>query len=188
MKVLFVDVIVDEETNHILHISYIFYNFGQYKTLLTQSFDINLYHRAHEIFNGNHNYVVQNNQLNRILAILFYYIRLADVIVALNYEFLLKVLQEEAIRTNISMDINTTSYCISSVYKKIFRMPDDRLDDTDQLLYIIYQELFAISYMYCSQSTLLNCILMLRIYYKFTDGNDIEKIDLNVKHMRIHNS
>ena len=188
MKTLFIDVILSEENNHILHISYLFYDFGQYKTLLSQSFDVNLYHRAHELFNGNQNYVIQNNQMSRILAILFYYIRLADLIVALDYEFLLKVLKDEAIITNTSMDINTKSYCISSIYKKIFRMPDDRPDDKDQLLYIIYQELFAISYMYCSQSTLLNCILMLRIYYKFTDGNDIEKKDFNIKHMRIQNS
>ncbi len=188
MKVLFVDVILHEETNDILRISYIFYNFSQYKILLTQSFDVNLYHRARKLFNGNQNHIVKNNQMNRILVILLYYINLADIIVALNYESLLNILHHEAELNHVNMEINTQHYCISSVYKKIFRMPYDKINDKDQLLYIIYQELFVISYMYCSRSTLLNCILMLRIYYKFTDGKDIDKIDLNVKYMRIHNS
>lgn len=183
---------------YILHISYIFYDLSSLKKLIIQTYDIDLYHKAHKIYFNNTNeekYVLTNNKIRRIIVIINYYINIADIIICYDYAFLKKVLLQEASRNNIKCELtskNKNQYCILEVYNKIFYktiLLGETINKQNDKLYIIYQELFKLSYLYRNNTnTLLNCLLILRIYYKFVMGKDLEKYDLSIKSLRIYNS
>lgn len=183
---------------YIMHISYIMYDLNQLKILFTQSCDIDLYHRAHKVFyNYNldkENYLIKNNKITKIITIMNYYIRMSDIIIAYDYDFIKKILIQEANRNNIQCELETNKidiYCILEKYNKIFYknvLSGQTTNKQNEIIYTIYQELFTISYLFKVTHTLLNCILILRIYYKFIYGKDIEHRHFEMKRLRIYNS
>lgn len=183
---------------YIMHISYILYDFNNYKILITQTCDIDLYHRAHNVFydnsTNNEKYVIKNNKITKIITIINYYIRMSDIIIGYDYNFIKKVLVQEAQRNNIQCELELNkidTYCILQINNKIF-YKNDPFNNTsskqNELLYIIYLKLFSLSYLYSITHTLLNCLLIIRIYYKFISGKDLEKYDYHIKRLRIYNS
>ena len=184
---------------YLLHISYILYDFTKCKILLTQTYDIELYHNAHKYFYNNSNdnsnnnsYLIENNIIRKIIPIINYYIRLSNIIIAYDYEHVKDILVQEAHRNNIQCDLELNekkTYCILTTYYKInFSLQSIEENENYQLLYNIYECLFNINYSYCSTRTLLNCILIIRIYYKFIVGDDIEKYDFQLLRLRLLNS
>ena len=74
----------------ILH-TYIIYDFDNLKILLTQCYDIDLYHRAQRILNKRDgNVIISNNKIRHIIAIINYYLKLCDVFISYDIELLKK--------------------------------------------------------------------------------------------------
>lgn len=196
MKGLIIDLDVALSVNnscYIINISYIFYDFSKCKLLLLQTHDINLYHEAHRVFYNNGNteekYLIKNNKITKIITIINYYIRLSDIVIVHDLNFVKRVLTKEAERNNIKLELfNKETYCILEIHNKIFQSYDNIYNTRLEMLYKIYIKLFSLSYLYNNTSTILNCILIIRIYYKFKSGKDIEKFDNNIKRLRIYNS
>ena len=197
---------------YITHISYIIYDFDNLKILLTQCYDIDLYHRAQRILNKRDgNVIISNNKIRHIIAIINYYLKLCDVFISYDIELVKKILNEESNRNSITCEIETSQismYCVLEIYKKIFNNHFLDLKNntsyngylnegnyysiynnkTHTKLYVIYLELFKLSYLYNITHCFLNCLLIMRIYYKFVTSHDIEYFDMNIKRLRIMNS
>ena len=198
MKAIIINIetLLLKDNYYISHISYLVYDFTNLKLLIIHNHDIEIYHKAHKLYNNNNNtsnqnYILSNNKIKRIIAIINYYIKLVDIIIAYDYNFLKKVFIEECNRNKIFCEIESYNhYCVLEVYNKIFYKFDLSKNTKIQnnKLYIIYQELFQLSYLFNITHTLLNCLLIIRIYYKFVIGNDLEIYDYNIKRLRIYNS
>ena len=186
MKGLIIDLEVALSVNnscYIINISYIFYDFSKCKLLLLQTHDTNLYHEAHRVFYNNGNteekYLIKNNKITKIITIINYYIRMSDIVIVHDLNFVKRVLSKEAERNNIKFELfNKETYCILEIHNKIFQSYDNIYNTRLEMLYKIYN----------NTSTILNCILIIRIFYKFKSGKDIENFDNNIKRLRIYNS
>ena len=212
---------------YIKQIGYLLYDFETCKVLIIQSFDINLYYKAHEIFHNNienkyqnnryennryennryennryennryennryknNEELMINNKLKRVISIINYYILMSNIIISNDYELTRQILINESNKNNIICEINNKNidkYCLLKIYNKIFYKNIEN-DKDGEIMYEMYERLFKLNYLFKRMHTLLNCLLIIRIYYKYVTSKDIEKYDYSIKRLRICNS
>ena len=188
---------------YIKQIGYLLYDFETCKVLIIQSFDINLYYKAHEIFHNNiennryennryenNEELMINNKLKRVISIINYYILMSNIIISNDYELIRQILINESNKNNVICEINNKNidkYCLLKIYNKIFYQNIEN-DKDGEIMYEMYERLFKLNYLFKRMHTLLNCLLIIRIYYKYVTSKDIEKYDFSIKRLRICNS
>ena len=199
MNILIINIDTELSINneyYLTHISYLIYNLTSLKLVLIKTHDINLYHNAHKVlFNKRvhlDNYKIGKSKIINIIAILKYYLEYTELIICYDYNYIKKVINQECIRNKIEpiLTDDISSYCLMNASNKIFKwniVSEEVISEQSENIYLIYEKLFITSYRFKSNKTLFNCILILRCYYKFVTGKDLEKYDINMLSLRIMN-
>ena len=199
MKILFIQIETNANKNSILHFSYILYDTTAYKILILETYDIQLYYKAQDIFNKNNKIykknglTIENNKMKKILTILNYYINMCDKIVCYDYNFVYNLFKIEYNKNNIINEfMNITNYtCLLELCNKKLYLNFNSYDNNEKQnnnICIIYIKLYGISYLYKYNHTLFLCILVLIIYFKMKHNINIEMRDSNIKRLKIINS
>ena len=115
---------------------------------------------------------------------------MSNIIISNDYELTTQILINESNKNNVICEINNKNidkYCLLKIYNKIFYKNIEN-DKDGEIMYEMYERLFNLNYLFKRMHTLLNCLLIIRIYYKYVTSKDIEKYDYSIKRLRICNS